>query len=199
MSQGRATSITSCRSWSPEPSGDRPAGALLAAAAPRAPQTVLTIDPKHRLVEGVASDGNTIWVSSILDRQILACKTTCRTLATLPAPLHPFAIAWDQSRKRLVGCRRLPAGRFRDQAVRARRADRARHARAHPDPHRAAVGQLPSRRRFGFRPVGVFVSDSQNGVVFRLLPNGTAGHGGQSRRASARAARGRRSTPTASN
>ena len=46
----------------------------LAAAAAAQPQTVLTIDPKHRLVEGVASDGTTIWVSSILDRQILACR-----------------------------------------------------------------------------------------------------------------------------
>ena len=65
------------------------------------PQTVLTVDPKHRLVEGVASDGTTIWVSSILDRQILACRTTCRTFATLPAGIHPFAIAWDGDRKRL--------------------------------------------------------------------------------------------------
>ncbi len=59
--------------------------AMAAAAAVQPPQAVLTIDPNHRLVEGVASDGTTIWVSSVLDRQILACRTTCRTLATLPA------------------------------------------------------------------------------------------------------------------
>ena len=98
--------------------------ALAAAAAVAQPQTVLTIDPRHRLVEGVASDGKTIWVSSILDRQILACKTTCRTLATLPAPLHPFAIAWDPRRKRLWVAADCPPGVSGDQALRARRADR---------------------------------------------------------------------------
>src|SRR5207237_5170405 len=63
----------------------------LAAVAALQPRTVLTIDPRHRLIEGVASDGTTIWVSSVLDRQVLACRTACRTIATLPAPLHPFA------------------------------------------------------------------------------------------------------------
>src|SRR5881227_553172 len=87
-------------------------GAFLAAALAAAaqPQTVLTIDPSHRLVEGVASDGRTIWVSSILDRQLLACRATCRTLATLPAPLHPFAITWDSSRKRLWVAADCPPG-----------------------------------------------------------------------------------------
>jgi hypothetical protein len=46
---------------------------LLAAAALQ-PQTVLTVDPRHRLIEGVASDGKTIWLSSLIDRQILACR-----------------------------------------------------------------------------------------------------------------------------
>src|SRR5256885_8458470 len=85
--------------------------ALLAAAAAAAqPQTVLTIDPKHRLVEGVASDGTTIWVSSILDREVLACKSTCRMLAILPKGLHPFAIAWDETRKRLWVAADCPPG-----------------------------------------------------------------------------------------
>ena len=58
----------------------------------------------------MASDGRTIWVSSILDRQILACRKRCKTLATLPAPLHPFAIAWDATRKRLWVAADCPSG-----------------------------------------------------------------------------------------
>jgi sugar lactone lactonase YvrE len=145
--------------------------ALVAAAAQ--PQTVLTIDPRHRLVEGVASDGQTIWVSSILDRQILACRTACRTIATLPAPLHPFAIAWDASRKRLWVAADCPPG-----------------VAAIKPCERGALIALDSRGRIQTRiaPVAgafhpgdvsatdghVFVSDSQNGLVFRLLPTGRA-------------------------
>jgi sugar lactone lactonase YvrE len=145
----------------------------LAAAAAAQPQTVLTIDPRHRLVEGVASDGQTIWVSSILDRQILACRTACRTIATLPAPLHPFAIAWDASRKRLWVAADCPPG-----------------VAAIKPCERGALIALDSRGRIQTRiaPVAgafhpgdvsatdghVFVSDSQNGLVFRLLPTGRA-------------------------
>lgn len=145
----------------------------LAAAAAAQPQTVLTIDPRHRLVEGVASDGQTIWVSSILDRQILACRTACRTIATLPAPLHPFAIAWDASRKRLWVAADCPPG-----------------VAAIKPCERGALIALDTRGRIQTRiaPVAgafhpgdvsatdghVFVSDSQNGLVFRLLPTGRA-------------------------
>jgi sugar lactone lactonase YvrE len=145
----------------------------LAAAAAAQPQTVLTIDPRHRLVEGVASDGQTIWVSSILDRQILACRTACRTIATLPAPLHPFAIAWDASRKRLWVAADCPPG-----------------VAAIKPCERGALIALDARGRIQTRiaPVAgafhpgdvsatdghVFVSDSQNGLVFRLLPTGRA-------------------------
>ena len=75
------------------------AAALALAAS--APQTILIVDPKHSLIEGVASDGSTIWLSSLVDRAILACTKTCTTLATLPAGLHPFAISWDARAKRI--------------------------------------------------------------------------------------------------
>ncbi|HEY7006115.1 MAG TPA: hypothetical protein VH392_06475, partial [Sphingomicrobium sp.] len=81
-----------------------------AAAMAAQPQTLLNIDPKHRIVEGVASDGKTIWVSSVLDRQILACRSTCRVLVTLPQGLHPFAIAWDASQDRLWIAADCPPG-----------------------------------------------------------------------------------------
>lgn len=145
----------------------------LAAAVAGQPETVLTIDPKHRLVEGVASDGQTIWVSSILDRQILACRSTCRVMATLPAPLHPFAIAWDEGRKRLWVAADCPPG-----------------VPAMKPCERGALIALDTRGRIQTRiapSVGtfhpgdvsatdshVFVSDSQNGMVFRLLPTGRA-------------------------
>ena len=145
--------------------------ALLAAAATAQPVTVLTIDPKHRLVEGVASDGTTIWVSSILDRQILACKKSCRTLATLPAPLHPFAVAWDSTRKRLWVAADCPPG---VPAIKA--CDRGALIALN------ASGKVMTRiapASGSFHPgdvsasdAGVFVSDSQNGAVYRVSTDG---------------------------
>ena len=143
--------------------------ALVAAAAVQ-PQTVLTIDPKHRLVEGVASDGTTIWVSSILDRQILTCRKTCRTLTTLPAGIHPFAIAWDAARKRLWVAADCPPGVSAikpcergaliglDKRGRVKTRISPFLGQFHPGDVSASRGQ-------------VFVSDSQNGMVFHLVSN----------------------------
>jgi hypothetical protein len=131
------------------------------------PQTVLTIDPRHRIVEGVASDGQTIWVSSILDRQILACSRACRTLATLPEPLHPFGLAWDWGRKILWVAADCPPG----------------VAVIRPCERGALVGLSPAGKvRYRFAPKGtfhpgdvsasqsaIFVSDSQDGLVWGLL------------------------------
>jgi sugar lactone lactonase YvrE len=142
----------------------------LAAAAVAQPQIVLTVDPSHRLVEGVASDGKTVWISSILDRQVLECTATCRTLATLPAPLHPFAIAWDSRRERLWVAADCPSGvpgikaceRGALLALDARGRIQTRISpfvgEFHPGDVSAARGE-------------VFVSDSQNGMVFRLTKN----------------------------
>jgi len=144
--------------------------ALLAAAAIQ-PQTIITVDPSHRLIEGVASDGRTVWLSSLIDRQILACRNGCRTLATLPDGIHPFAIAWDGSRKRLWVAADCPPGVKFITAC-----------------ERGALMAFDSKGRLKTRispPVGtfhpgdvsasdgnVFVSDSQNGMVYRLTPNG---------------------------
>jgi hypothetical protein len=143
----------------------------LAAAVAVQPQTVLTIDAKHRIVEGVASDGSTIWVSSILDRQILACRTTCRTFATLPAGIHPFAIAWDQDRKRLWVAADCPPGVTgikpcdRGALIALSAAGRVvtRIAPASGSFHPGDVSASPG---------GVFVSDSQNGAVYQLAKTG---------------------------
>lgn len=144
--------------------------ALVAAAALQ-PHTILTIDPKHRLVEGIASDGKTIWVSSILDRQVLACRKSCRTLATLPAGLHPFAIAWDHSARRLWVAADCPPGVSAIKPC-------ERGAVIALDTHgRIRTRISPSVGAFHPGDVSasggrIFVSDSQNGMVFRLLPSG---------------------------
>ena len=143
----------------------------MAAAAAAQPHTVLTIDPSHRLVEGVASDGKTIWVSSILDSQILACKTSCQTIATLPAPLHPFAMAWDSLRERLWVAADCPPG---VPAIKAceRGAllalDRQGKIQARIAPF---VGEFHPGDVSVAAHGEVFVSDSQNGMVFRLTKN----------------------------
>jgi DNA-binding beta-propeller fold protein YncE len=136
------------------------------------PHILLAIDPKHRIVEGVASDGSTIWVSSVLDRQILACRSTCRTLATLPQGLHPFAIAWDDAQKRLwvaadcppgvPGIKPCNRGALIGLDVHGR--IRARIAPPSGSFHSGDVSASPA---------GVFVSDSQNGAIYFVAK----GHG----------------------
>ena len=149
-------------------------GALLAAAAAAfQPQTVLTVDPRHQLIEGIATDGSTIWLSSLIDRQILACTSSCKTLATLPEGLHPFAISWDSKRKRLWVAADCPPnvpfikacerGALIALDTRGRVQTRIAPAAGafHPGDVSAAKGE-------------VFVSDSQNGAVYRLTRDSRA-------------------------
>ena len=145
----------------------------LAAAAAMQPQTLFTVDPKHRLIEGVASDGRIVWVSSLIDRQILQCRKSCKAIATLPDGLHPFAIAWDTLRQRLWVAADCPPGvpfikaceRGALIALDRRGKVRTRISpfvgQFHPGDVSASNGQ-------------VFVSDSQNGMVFRLVSNDRA-------------------------
>ena len=143
------------------------------AAVALQPQTVVTADPSHRLIEGVATDGRRIWLSSLIDRKILLCTSRCTTLATLPSGLHPFAIAWDEQRKRLwvaadcppnvsfiKACERGALLAF-DARGRLRTRVATMAGAFHPGDVSAANGQ-------------VFVSDSQNGAVYRLSENGGA-------------------------
>ena len=145
---------------------------LLAAAALQ-PQTLVTVQPSHKLVEGVATDGKKLWVSSLIDRQILICGTTCSTFATLPDGLHPFAIAWDSKRKRLWVASDCPPkvpfikecerGALVGYDARGRLQTRITSTAGafHPGDVSAAEGE-------------VFVSDSQNGAVYRLNAKGQA-------------------------
>lgn len=141
--------------------------AIAAVAALAQPKVVAVIPPQHRVVEGVASDGATIWASSVLDRQIIACAATCRTLATLPEGLHPLGIAWDWTRKLLwiaADCPDLPGvpkcskgALVAIDATGKLRAAIAPKNDFHP-------GDVSVAQR------GIFVSDSHNGLVYGLLP-----------------------------
>jgi hypothetical protein len=143
----------------------------LAAAAAVQPQTLFTIDPKHRVVEGVASDGSTVFVSSVLDRQIIACRTNCRTLTTLPAGLHPFAIAWDSTRRRLWVAADCPPGvpgikPCERGALVGLTAGGKLMTRMTPLSGSFHPGDVSVGSR------GVFVSDSQNGAVYGFGKSG---------------------------
>ena len=147
--------------------------AVAALALAAAPATVVTINPSHRLIEGVATDGRTIWVSSLIDRQILQCTKRCKTIATLPEGLHPFAIAWDSRRQRLWVAADCPSGVpfikacERGALIALDRAGRTR-VRISPSIGSFHPGDVSAS---GGR---VFASDSQNGAVYRLLPSGKA-------------------------
>ena len=146
---------------------------LAAAAAAALPKPLFTVPPQHRLIEGVAADGKRIWVSSLIDRQILLCGTTCRVFARIPGPLHPFAISWDDERKRLWVAADCPPGVSFIKACEAgallgldgRGRIKTRISAPtrpfHPGDVSASKGE-------------VFVSDSQNGAVYRLSKNGRA-------------------------
>jgi hypothetical protein len=137
------------------------------AAAEVQPPVVATIDPRHRLVEGVATDGSTIFVSSVLDGMIVACKRTCRDWATLPQGLHPLGITWDGTRGGLwvaADCPDIPgvAKCERGALVLFNGAGRLRGTIAPPQgPFHP--GDVSASRS------GVFVSDSQTGLVWSLL------------------------------
>jgi len=141
---------------------------LVALALAAEPATVVTIDPSHRLVEGVATDGATIFVSSVLDRQILACTRSCRTIATLPEGFHPLGIAFDWGRKLLwiaadcpevVGIAKCDRGAL--FAINRSGKWRGRFVPAQGSFHPGDVFASQS---------GIFVSDSQNGLVWSLIP-----------------------------
>jgi hypothetical protein len=136
---------------------------LLAQDAP--PAAFLTIPAEYRLIEGVAADGDTIWVSSVLDRSIVAHRNGRFTAHKLPkGDGAPLGIAWDARRGWLWIAANCPA----DLHL--------------PDCTGAALLAMDRKGRVRVRlaPQGsftpgdvsvwqdrVFVSDSSNGAVYR--------------------------------
>ena len=148
------------------------AGALLLAltASADAPETVYSAPAQHRLIEGVATDGRTIWLSSVLDRTILAHRAgKGDSRIAMPAgTLHPLGLAWDSRRNWLwvaTDCPDLPGVAKCDSGALVA-LDRSGRLKArlsagpgfHPGDVAAAGG-------------AVFVSDSRNGAVYRLNGN----------------------------
>jgi hypothetical protein len=141
--------------------------ALAAAAAIAQPHVVVSVPSEHRVVEGVATNGRAIWVSSVLDRQILECAGGCRPIITLPEGYSPLGIAWDWSRDLLwvaVDCPDLPGI-----------TKCSRGALIAVSPAGKIVWRLAPQAEFHPGDVSVslhavFVSDSRNGLVYGLLP-----------------------------
>ncbi|MBW0006392.1 MAG: hypothetical protein JO335_01630 [Sphingomonas sp.] len=92
-------------------------------------------------------------------------------IATLPAPLHPFAITWDDGRKRLWVAADCPPGvsaikacdRGALIALSSRGKILTRIAPATGSFHPGDVSAAPG---------GIFVSDSQNGAVYTVAKSG---------------------------
>lgn len=142
---------------------------LLAAAAPA---TLFTVPASHRLVEGVATDGDAVWVSSVIDRVILVrAKGKLRRIALPDEVANPLGLAWDAQRGWLwiaTDCPKLPGVKPCESGALVA-IDRKGRVRANVRPD----APLHS----GDVSVGggsVFVSDSSNGAVYRLPPSGKA-------------------------
>jgi DNA-binding beta-propeller fold protein YncE len=145
----------------------RAAALLLALMAPAdTPETVFSAPEEHRLVEGIATDGDFIWLSSVLDRVIMANTTGMTGRFIMPrGTLHPMGLAWDAKRGWLwvaTDCPDLPGVAKCDSGALVA-LDRKGRLKAkvspgsgfHPGDVSADRGQ-------------VFVSDSLNGAVYRL-------------------------------
>ena len=138
------------------------------AAAALQPQPAVAIGTQHRLIEGVASDGRTIYVSSVIDGTVLACRKTCRPFAKLPEPLRPLGMAWDDSRKRLwiaADCPPFPNFPKCDRGALVA-LDRSGRIRARLAPARGSFhsGDVAAERG------NVFVGDALNGAIYWLKP-----------------------------
>lgn len=144
------------------------AGALLLAfgAAADAPRAIVSVPAHHAVVEGIATDGSTIWLSSVVDRTILTHRGGKVGRFAMPAGmLHPMGLAWDATRNWLwiaTDCPRLTAiARCDSGALVA--VDRNGRLRMKLSP---GVGFHPDDVSVGGGDV--FVSDSQNSAVYRL-------------------------------
>jgi streptogramin lyase len=148
------------------------AGALLLAlgAAAGAPQILFTAPAEHRLVEGIATDGEVVWLSSVLDRTILArSRGTTHRFAMPKGTLHPMGLVFDARRNWLwiaTDCPELP-GIARCDSGALVAVDRKGRLKAKLSP---AKGFHPGDVSVG--EGSVFVSDTLNGAVYRLLPDG---------------------------
>ncbi|HEX4694056.1 hypothetical protein [Sphingomonas sp.] len=140
--------------------------ALLFAAAAAPPSVDFTVPVTHRLIEGIASDGRTVWVSSVIDRTIIARRDGRQVESTLPDDVvQPLGMAWDAKAKLLwiaTDCLDLAGLRKCDQGalIALDRTGMVRRRLSAPTPfHIGDVSATDGQ---------VFVSDSRNGAVYRV-------------------------------
>lgn len=143
------------------------AGLILGAAAP---VPVATVPDEHRLIEGVATDGRTIWVSSVLDSQLLVFNG--KGMRRLPLPdgtARPLGIAWDArhnwlwvttDRPKIADIKPCDSGAL----IAVDRAGK-RHRSLQP-------GRSFHPGDVSVDPRAVFVSDSSNGAIYRVTMDG---------------------------
>ena len=153
------------------------AAALLAAlAAPALPAatTVLTVPASHHLIEGIATDGDTIWLSSVVDREILEWRPRhpLRVRHMPPDTARPLGLAYDAKRRWLWIATDCPAIAAADPCTGGGliALDRSGHLVARLIPPAGAA-------HFGDVSVAdgvVHVADSSNGAVYRCSDACTA-------------------------
>lgn len=71
-----------------------------AADNPPPARVLLTVPASHRLIEGIATDGRTFWLSSVVDRKILVWREgeTLRVLKMPDGTARPLGLAYDGKR-----------------------------------------------------------------------------------------------------
>lgn len=146
------------------------AAALLAAAAP-SPSVAYNLDPSIRLIEGIASDGRTIYLSSPTERVIFACRKRCeRQIEFSGEEVVPMGIAWDPRRKQLwvtLSCPKpITPGSCEHGALRALDAKGRLRAQVVPTEGGFKVGDVSASG-----DGTVLVSNSESGEVFQLTGN----------------------------
>ncbi len=151
--------------------------ALLAVAAtptPPAAVTILTVPASHRLIEGIATDGETIWLSSVVDREILEWRPRhgLRARHMPPDTARPLGIAYDATRRWLWVATDCPAIAASDACSGGGLIALDRRGRLV-----ARLAPAEGTAHFGDVSVAdgvVHVSDSSNGAVYRCRAACTA-------------------------
>lgn len=141
-------------------------GAAQVDDAPSKPSIVLEVPAAHRLIEGIATDGDTIWLSSVVDRQILAWRGA-KLVRVMPMPrgtARPLGIAFDARRNWIwiaTGCPRIVASDpcSGSELIAINRQGRLK-ARLRP------AGTEPQFGDVSVHDGTVQVSDSMNGAVY---------------------------------
>lgn len=136
------------------------------------PEVVLVVDPSVRLVEGIASDGRDIYLSSPTENAILVCGKTCdRRIDGGDRDVVPMGIAWDRRRQQLwiaLSCPKpVTPGSCDHGALRAVDRNGRLRGQAVPKDGSFKVGDVSAAD-----DGTVLVSNSESGEVFQIAAAG---------------------------